>query len=154
MITLVPMTETDYQVFLAELIPEYAAEKVQAGNWSEAEALDLSRLETAVLLPQGIHTPGQFVCQILNENAEPVGYLWYARQANRPSEAFIYDFEIFESFRRRGYASQALDALKVLARSQEFTRLSLHVFGANSAARELYKKSGFIETNVQMAMEI
>ena len=154
MIALVPMTESDYQGFLAKLIPDFASDKVQAGNWTEAESLERSSQEMAKLLPQGIHTPGQFVTKLVNESGEVVGDLWYARQENRPTEAFIFDFEILTPFRRRGYASQALDALVTLAKTQGFDRLALHVFGSNTAARELYKKSGFNETNVQMAKEI
>ena len=148
------MTEADYQAFLAKHIPEYAAEKVQAGNWTEAESLERARQDNQKLLPQGIHTPGHFLNMLINENAEMVGILWYARQESRPEEAFVFDFEIFEAFRRRGYASQALAALEVQAKAQGFKRLALHVFGFNTAARELYRKSGYIETNVNMAREI
>ena len=154
MIELVPMTEADYQVYLARAVAEYAADKVQAGNWSEAEAIEKSRLEFEHYLPEGIHTSGNFVGKLLNENDEPVGYLWYARLANKPEAAFIYDFEIYAPFRRRGYASQALAALEVHAKALGIKKLGLHVFGSNTAARELYKKAGFIETNVNMAKEI
>ena len=154
MIKLVPMTELDFQAFLAKHIPEYAADKVQAGNWTEAESLERARQDNKKLLPQGIHTPGQFLNKLVNESGEVVGYLWYARQENSPGEAFIFDFEIFSQFRRRGYASQSMIVLKELAKTQGFKRLALHVFGSNTAARDLYKKSGFIETNVNMAREI
>ena len=154
MIRLEPMSEAEYRVYLEKLILEYAAEKVRAGNWTEAESLERSRLETEGLLPQGVQTPGNFIHKLLNENGETVGILWYARREKPPETIFIYDFEIHESFRRRGYASQALLALEQQVRPQGIKKLELHVFGSNVAARELYKKSGFIETNVQMAKEI
>jgi RimJ/RimL family protein N-acetyltransferase len=154
MIKLIPMTEADYQVYLARAVAEYATDKVQAGNWSEAEALEKSRLEFEHSLPEGIHTPEHFVGKLLNENDEPVGYLWYARLENKPATAFIYDFEIYAPYRRRGYASQALAALVEHAKARGLNRLELHVFGYNTAARELYKKAGFIETNVNMARDL
>jgi len=154
MIELVPMTESEYQVYLARAVSDYAADKVQAGNWSEAEAHEKSRLEFEHYLPEGIHTSGNFVGKLLNESNEPVGYLWYARLANKPETAFIYDFEIYVPFRRRGYASQALVALEQHAKARGLNRLELHVFGHNTAARELYKKAGFIETNINMARDI
>lgn len=154
MITLAPMSEADYQAFLERLIPEYAADKVRAGNWNEAEALERSRQDMEKYLPRGIHTEGNFVGNLLNENDEPVGVLWYARLEDRPGTAFIFEFEIHASFRRRGFATQALAALETHARSRGFKRLELHVFGYNTAARDLYKKAGYIETNVNMAREL
>ena len=40
MTTLIPMTQAEYEVFIARLIPEYAADNVRAGYWSELEALE------------------------------------------------------------------------------------------------------------------
>jgi len=154
MIDLVPMNETDYQVYLAKIIPEYADEKVQAGNWIEAEALERSRMEFEHYLPQGIHTPRHFVGKLLNESGEPVGFLWYGFLNESIDTAFIFDFEIYSAFRRRGYASQAMAVLEAQAKAQGVKRLELHVFGNNTPARELYKKAGYIETNVNMAKEI
>lgn len=154
MISLVPMSEVDYQAYLEKMIPEYAAEKVMAGNWTETEALELSRKDYARLLPDGLQTAGNFLFNLINENNETVGFLWYARVEKYPEVAFIFDFEIYSAFRRRGYASQALAALEHQARARGFKKLELHVFGNNLAARELYKKSGFVETNVNMARDL
>jgi RimJ/RimL family protein N-acetyltransferase len=72
----------------------------------------------------------------------------------RPETAFIYDFEIGASFRRLGYGVQALAVLEAHVRLLGVKRLELHVFGFNIAARELYKKAGFRETDVAMARDI
>jgi hypothetical protein len=48
------MTEEEFQAFLAESVPEYAAEKVKAGNWTPEEALEKSRKEHTRLLPEGL----------------------------------------------------------------------------------------------------
>jgi ribosomal protein S18 acetylase RimI-like enzyme len=154
MINLVPMTEEDFQAYLTRAVSEYAADKVRAGNWPEADAIELSRQNYARLLPQGIHTPANFVGKLLNEDGQTVGILWYARLGEEFEEAFIFDFEVYAPFRRRGYASQALAALEVHAKALGVKKLGLHVFGYNTPARELYKKTGFIETNVNMAKEI
>ena len=42
MITLQPMSEADFKVYLEKMIPEYAREKVQAGNWPAEDALERS----------------------------------------------------------------------------------------------------------------
>ncbi|MEI7848895.1 MAG: GNAT family N-acetyltransferase [Chloroflexota bacterium] len=153
-IKIVPMSAADYQAYLAMIIPVYAAEKVQAGNWTEAESLERSRQEYEIHLPQGIKTPGQSINNLVNELNEVVGFLWYGRLQKLAGIAFIYDFEIYAPFRRRGYAQQALELLAEEAKAQGFKRLELHVFGQNTAARELYRKAGYIETNVNMARDL
>ena len=54
----------------------------------------------------------------------------------------------------QGYATQALEALEAHAKPNGVKKLGLHVFGHNTAARELYKKAGYLETNVSMAKVI
>jgi len=154
MIKLIPMTEADYQVYLDKIIPEFAADKVQAGNWTQAESLERSRREFEHYLPHGIHTPQNFVHRLLTETGETVGFLWYAFRDENMRTVFIFDFEIYTAFRRRGCASLALEALAEQLRAFSVKRIELHVFGNNTAARELYKKVGFVETNVNMALEL
>lgn len=154
MITLRPMIEADFRIYLDKMIPEYAREKVAAGNWSAEEALERARVEYESYLPQGLQTPGQFLFTLWNESGEKVGFLWYAIQSRQPGWGFIYDFEIYEPFRRRGYASQALILLEQDARLRGLNKLELHVFGHNIAAREPYKKAGFVESNIMMLKQI
>ena len=154
MISLVKMTTEDFSAFLEKLIPAYAAEKVTSGNWIASEALERSRLEFEHILPQGIDTPQNFVGKLLDETQVPIGYLWYARREEDPEAAFIFDFEIYEPFRRRGYASEALQLLEERARQEGIKRLVLHVFGHNTAARELYRKLGYIETNLYLRKDL
>ena len=66
----------------------------------------------------------------------------------------LFDFEIFESHRRRGYGTRALQALEHVAAEHGIGRIALHVFGHNAAARALYQKAGFKETHVTMAKEL
>ncbi|HEU5369826.1 MAG TPA: GNAT family N-acetyltransferase, partial [Ktedonobacterales bacterium] len=62
-----------------------------------------------------------------------------------------YDVRIDEAFRRRGYASQAFLELEHKARNLGAARISLHVFGNNHAAIDMYTKLGYEPTNVLMA---
>lgn len=43
MVRLVPMNESEFEIYLEKAIPEYAADKARAGDWSEEEALERSR---------------------------------------------------------------------------------------------------------------
>jgi ribosomal protein S18 acetylase RimI-like enzyme len=81
--------------------------------------------------------------------------LWFAvRNRVNARSAFVYDVRIDEQFQRRGYATQAFEALEVLARDMGIATIGLHVFGHNTAARALYEKLGFVTTNVLMSKNI
>ncbi len=149
-ITLTPMTDADYDVYLPYSVGEYAKDHVAAGDWTPEEALERSAREFAQLLPDGVRTAGNWLYMLVNEAGEKVGYIWYAAHPRRGEIAFIYDFEVYESFRRRGYGAAALEALAAEAQGRGFKSLQLHVFGHNAPARRLYAKLGFAETHVTM----
>lgn len=152
MSVLVPMTDSEYEGFVAALIPAYAAEKVEAGQWSQEEALELSRKMIAEILPQGIETQDHSFFTIRDvDGTTRVGFLWIVRkhQAGRPV-AHIYDIEIAPEHQRKGHATRALDALEAMARDLGVTGLALHVFGHNSGAQALYARQGFEIKGVSM----
>ena len=143
------MLETDFQAYMDAIIPQYAQEHVKGGRWTAEEALSAAQAEIAQLLPDGVATQDHyFYSLIADDETELVGLLWFAEQKGR---AFIYDVIIKEQFRRRGYATQAFLALEEKVHELGLNTISLHVFGHNHAARALYQKLGFIETNVIMA---
>ncbi|MEO7022532.1 MAG: GNAT family N-acetyltransferase, partial [Ktedonobacteraceae bacterium] len=126
------------------------------GRWNEEEALREATREYQQLLPQGLLTPKQYLFMIVNEQlSKNVGILWFAlRDQAGQQQAFVYDVEIFEEFRRRGYASQAFQLLETRATELGATAIGLHVFGHNVAAREMYEKLGYVTTNIQMVKKL
>ena len=149
MITLEPMTDAEYQRFLEPAIAEYAQDHVQAGQWTAEEAMGQSRKEFLALLPDGVKTPDHYLFTLVNETRQNVGMLWFAMRGH--GEAFVYDVRVDDAFRRRGYASQAFLELENKARNLGATRISLHVFGKNHGAIEMYNKLGYEPTNILMA---
>lgn len=156
MITLCPMTQPELESYLEHAINEYAKDHVRAGNWEPEGAVERSRAEFAKLLPQGVQTPKQYLFSIHESEADRnIGILWFADRSESPEPAaFIYDFEIQEEFRGRGYGAQALGALEAKVRAAGLNKLSLHVFGHNRVARSLYQKMGYEETNVLMSKDL
>lgn len=67
---------------------------------------------------------------------------------------FIFDLEIDERHRRKGYATAAMLALEEKARSWGLARLGLHVFANNAAATSLYESLGFFMTGRFMTKEL
>jgi ribosomal protein S18 acetylase RimI-like enzyme len=84
------------------------------------------------------------------EGEEPVGQLWIGPQAGGSDSWWVFDIEIFEPYRRRGYARAALELGHAEAKRLGGTAIGLNVFGFNTGARELYEKLGYEVTSTQM----
>ncbi len=154
MVSLRRMTEEEFQAFLDRNIPAYAADKVQAGNWTPEEAEQKSREEHARLLPGGLDSAHQHLYTI-ELDGEPAGDLWLSSDPRLAAGAgFICDLYIAEEFRRRGIATEAMRLLEGEVTRLGLNGLSLHVFGDNLAARALYKKLGYEVTNLNMAKSL
>lgn len=151
-VSLEPMTQAEFDVWLPRVIVEYAHEHVVDGRWSEEEAVDKSRAEHETLLPQGLATPDHHLWSIVrSEDRKPVGILWVNMQQKPKPHLFVYNIEVYPDFRRRGYAEAAMKELEVVARRMGAETIRLHVFGHNTAARPLYVKLGYEPTNIVMA---
>ena len=61
MVRLIPMTATDFQVYLEEDTKRYAQERVRVGDWHPTDALQKSREEHQQLLPDGIATKNHYL---------------------------------------------------------------------------------------------
>jgi ribosomal protein S18 acetylase RimI-like enzyme len=156
MVRLVPMNETEFQAYLDLVLPAYAQDHARAGNFSAENALELAKLQVQQILPDGLATQNQYFFYIEDETlANRVGVLWFAVQ-NRGSGpiAFVYDVRVYEEFQRRGYGTQAFQVLEEKAQEMGLTTISLHVFGHNHPARAMYKKLGYVETDVMMSKTI
>ncbi|MBV8659090.1 MAG: GNAT family N-acetyltransferase [Burkholderiales bacterium] len=155
MSVLIPMTEADCQVFLAETIAQYAQSNVESGRWAAETALARSKTELGRLLPQGLATPDNQLLTIVDETGEAVGVLWWAavEQAG-VRNPFIYEIRIHPRHRRQGHAKRALQALESIVRELGYTRLGLHVFAYNEGAQALYRALGFEVMSLNMAKRL
>ena len=146
---LIPMTQPEYEAFLERTIPEYAADHVRAGNWTEPESIEKSRKEFEDLLPQGLKTEDNFLYSLLDGD-EAVGMIWMKIKRHPSISGFIYDVFVEEGFRGKGYGRNLMLLLEEKARGMELKSLELHVFGSNAVARKLYETIGYETTNVLM----
>ena len=81
--------------------------------------------------------------------------IWFAvRGKTPPLAAFIYDFLIYEQYRKRGYGGQTLRAVDERAKELGIETIGLHVFGHNQAAIALYQKAGYEITDLQMEKKL
>ncbi len=154
MVHLVPMNETEFQAYLEADIERYAQEHVRMGDWHPSEALQKSKDEHQRLLPDGLATKNHYFFSIEDElRRARVGIIWFAVYDDR-SPAFIYDFLIYEEYRRQGYGTQTLQALEAKVRELGVDKIALHVFAHNHAARALYEKTGFEITGIYMTKKL
>jgi len=157
MVDLIPMSREHYERWLEECVRTFAQERVRAGNTAPEDALPYARRAVERLLPEGLETPDQWLFTIV-EAGQPVGAVWLGRgqpgAGLPPNTGFVYDLIIYPEHRRKGYASQGMRALEKEAQKRGMTRLALHVFGHNRAARALYERLGYETTNITMQKDI
>lgn len=151
MTALVPMTEPEYEGFLALAVPAFAKDKCESGAWTVEESLARSLQSFLELLPQGLETPDNHLCTIRDAAGAQVGVLWYAlEQRGSARVAYVYEIEVLPPYRRQRHALRALAALETVVRAHGATGIALHVFGHNAPARALYAALDYRPTNINL----
>lgn len=138
-ITFQPMTQAQFDAFRQASLDSYTEDLLRDGQYASLEEAQSEALaEFSELLPHGLQTPNHFLLQLLNENSESVGYLWYDLMSI--GKAFIDDIYIYAPHRRQGCASAALRQLEA---QLQVPHITLHVFESNIPVRKLYEKAGY-----------
>ena len=152
----IELDDGPYREYRKELVRGYAADKVRAGAWSQAEAEGRAARDVDELLPEGPATRGHFLYEVKDDSTgADVGTVWFAlRNSGVGPSVWIYDIIINENVRRRGYASRTLELVEDRARALGAKSVELHVFGHNHGARALYEKVGYKEMSITMAKPI
>ncbi len=147
-LVLTSMSSADYTDWMNIIVPEYAAEKVASGAWTQRESLEQSRSAITNLLPRGRNTQDHHL-HTLTETAtrSRIGFLWFGR---RESHAFLYDLYVYPESRRQGYGRQALKLLEAAATARGYATIGLHVFAQNTGAAALYRAAGYAVTDLVM----
>ncbi len=133
-----PMTPEQFDVFAAGQTDSYAATLAEAGLSPETAA-ERSRTQMAALLPSGLDSPGmEFFHGWVGDTV--VGLIWL--NVDQPM-AFVYDVEVLESQRRKGYGAALMNAAALWARDHGHPVIGLNVFAHNPGAKALYDKLGY-----------
>ena len=151
MSVLVLMSDAEYEAFVDAAVPAYAADKVASGQWTKEQSLDLSRKAFVELLPQGRETADNYLFSVVDDQARPVGTLWFAAKEQAGKRiAYICDIRIRPTYQRRGHATRALVAVEAESRKLGLCGIGLHVFGHNAGAQALYEALGYRSTNINL----
>jgi ribosomal protein S18 acetylase RimI-like enzyme len=144
-VSLKAMNEKSFSDYRKQAIPAYAKDNVESGRWQEADALERSKQDFQRLLPEGLASKNNYLFNVIdNKSDKYVGHVWVKVEDNIGTKsAFIYDIEIYELYRRKGYAKSALSNIENVVEALGATSLGLHVFHYNEAAMALYDSVGY-----------
>jgi ribosomal protein S18 acetylase RimI-like enzyme len=149
MVKLVEMPPASYDNWKDQIWKAYREEMIRAGT-SEAAADENIQENIKELMPNGKLTPGNFVFDVMNAE-DHVGYVWLNE---KNSEWFIYDIEIIEKYRRRGFGRETMQAIEAHIRAKGGNVIGLSVFGFNKVAQKLYDSEGYEVTRLSMQKKL
>jgi len=75
----------------------------------------------------------------------------FERRSAAGTSAFIYDIEVREDLRGRGWGRELMTYAERWAVERGSREIALNVFGGNALARGLYASLGYSERSVSMA---
>jgi GNAT superfamily N-acetyltransferase len=148
-----PMTPQEYGRWQGPAIIDYAQAWVDSGILTPDEAKKRSETQFAELLPAGLDTDHHCFFTAVDAG-EDVGMLWVFFDDTAERRAFIYDIQVWEHLRRRGYGRAILTALIDEAGRRDALSIGLNVFGSKPGAKALYEQMGFEVTSTQMKLTL
>ena len=146
MMTLRKMTEDEFRAFKKSSVADYAVDLMKGRNISPEQALIEAEEEFDADLPDGLDTKYSFMMNIEDGNEKRVGWIYfkyYTREDDDQYYVFLEDLLIFESERRRGFASAAIHEMNMLAKQDGCSSSVLFVWDHNPEGMSLYEKCGY-----------
>ena len=146
MITLQKMTEEEFRAFKKSSVADYAVDLMKGQNISPEQALTEAEEEFDADLPDGLDTEYSFMMNIEDENEKRVGWIffkYYVREGDDQYYVFLEDLLIYESERRKGFASAAIREMNTMARQDGCSSSVLFVWDHNPEGMSLYEKCGY-----------
>ena len=142
-ITIRNMTQQAYDAFYRWSVKQHTAELMEQKCLPCKEASKEASKELAGMLPDGLNTGNNFLMSIVNGD-EMIGFIWTLHEeTNGKKQCFLCDFAIWEEYRRKGYAAQALRLMEKEAIHAGCQECVLYVADRNLAARALYEKCSY-----------
>lgn len=148
---LFPMTQAEYEVWQPRSQKAFADDKVRSNDLTEEDAAKIAAEAFARNLPHGLKTENTFLFTAKDDAQNILGYIWYSIRGSEPKRyAYILDVLIEKSQRGKGYGKAMMKLLESEIKKQGLGRISLHVFGYNEVAINLYKSLGYETTDLIM----
>lgn len=141
-LTVRPMTANEVAAYFSDAVERFADDTMAADSSLTREAaLVNSREVHHEVLPQGVETPGHdFLVALDSVAGRRTGIAWVFHEYRA---AFLYDVEVEEAERGKGYGRALVDAAVEHARRLGMDMLGLNVFGNNHIAHAMYDDLGY-----------
>jgi ribosomal protein S18 acetylase RimI-like enzyme len=153
-VSLRPMRPDEYPAWVAASKAGYANDIATHGGLPADVAQRKSETDFANILPDGLKTPGHAFF-VVEADSGSVGYLWLAeREQHGQRTLFVYEIEIHDGERGKGYGRATMLLAEDEARSRGLNQVQLNVFGGNDVARGLYRSLGYQENAVLMTKQL
>jgi ribosomal protein S18 acetylase RimI-like enzyme len=148
------MTEEEFTHFFEMNLESYVQAIVKNFKRPIDEVKVESKEQVKSLLKDGVKTKGHWLFIVLDkEQSSIVGNVW-VNVDEKKKRAFLYDIDLYEPFRGKGYGRASLELLEEMLREKGIESLELHVFADNSVAIGLYKKLGYETTSYNMRKDL
>ncbi|UFS58903.1 GNAT family N-acetyltransferase [Subtercola endophyticus] len=127
----------------------YEAERLANGD-SPEQAAAKARQSREQYFPGDRPAEPHIVFEVVADG-HPVGVLWLGPlDEKRPQEWWVFDVEIDEGHRGKGYGLAAMQLAEPAARERGAVKLGLNVFGTNTVAQQLYRSLDYTTTAITM----
>ena len=146
MISLKKMTQKEFLDYKEFSIAEYAKNLMLGKNMSLEQARADAKREFEFGLPAGLETKDSFLMNIVNEEGQKTGWLWfqYGLDGNdKLKQVFLADLYVYESERRKGYAFEAINEMNRIAKKDDCLSSVLFAWNHNPSGLKLYEKCGY-----------
>ena len=156
MISLLPMTQREFEEYFDNAVQRLAEDSIVAGNIQPDSANKWAGELLNKILSEGLNTPDHFFYSIVDDNLDKkVGYLRFSiREENNLRFPCLSDIIIFPAYRLQSYATHVMRLLEEKVQSLGFDEIKLHVYAHNHVAKTLYEKLGYRATNIQMTRKL
>jgi ribosomal protein S18 acetylase RimI-like enzyme len=149
-VSLRPLRDDEFEAWLPLMRSGYADSMVTHAGMAPEAARAKAAVDAEQLFPGGRQSSDQAVFAI-EAGGERVGNLWVSeRDSEHGRILWIFDVDVDEGFRGRGYGRAAMLFAEEEARRRGLGGVALNVFGGNEVARSLYRSLGYAERAVFM----
>lgn len=149
MVELRPMSDQRFAIWSKKIWELYEQELIDSGIKAEAARKQCDEGREASM-PNGVLQPGNIVFESF-DNDESVGVVWLWIDG---TEWFIFDIDIDEGHRGKGFGRATMQAIEAYVRQQGGTAIGLSVFGFNEIAKRLYESEGYETKRIQMKKKL
>jgi len=156
MIHLKKMSDETFAKFKTDSQASYSAHLAAVETVPIEEALRNAAEQFGKLVPQGLNTAGQtFFDVIETASGENIGFLWLGLQQKFGRKvASINDIQISPAKRGKGFGKALMKLVEEESLRAGASRVRLHVFNHNEAAKRLYLSMGFQATSWEMRKDL